>query len=890
MPPVVAAVAAVFTAIGVGVATATVIATVLVNVAISLAVNAVGSLFKPKASNLSQRGDTLTFRAPTEAARVVYGETRVGGPILFMATSSSLGTPNGFLHMVIALAGHEVDSIGAVYFNGEEVQINASTGQAGGAYAGFARVKKWLGSPDQVADADLLAAFPGVLTAAHRFRGIAALYVRLLHSPSGVWAAGIPTITAVVRGREVYDPSNVGHNIAVPSTWTWSDNAVLCALDYLRGVPMTLMTSAIERPYGLGEAVQDADINFTSAIAEASVAAELVPVIGGGTQRRYTVNGTVDTDVAPSEILAALRGAMAGNIYFAGGQFEVAAGYYRPPAITLGDGETVAAKQTQVRRASIDLINGVKGLYVGPLNNYQPSDFPSVQDALAVAEDNGEQRWADVEFPFTNTASACQRLAWIRLQKNRQQIVTRRRFSLVALQTQIGDVVMINDEKRGWSAKPFEIVEWGLSIEAGENGAPAIAVEATLAETASAIFDWDGSLERAVDFAPDTNLPDPRFVSPPGGPGIAEENYVTRTGAGVKTRVTVSWAASDTPFAVEYRLEYRAAGATTWTILPKTSSTLIELSDFAAGVWDFRVQAINVYGATSVYAESLGISVQGLSAAPVALTALQVQAQGNQAVLTWTQSVDLDVTEGGKIEFRHSPNMSGVTWDTATTIRDSVPGSEVSAVVPLKAGTYLVRPVDSTGNPGPIASVTSKQASQHGFTSLAGSPITENPGFSGTKTGCSVSGGRLSLSGAGLVDSIADFDAVTNFDTFGGLSTEGSYTFATAYNFGAVTRARLTSIIDVAIVSTGDSIDSRTGNIDDWDDFDGTVPGAGDAWVEFRQTDDNPSGSPVWTNWMRLDVAEIEAWGVQLRAQLRVSDAAYNIEIITLQVKAERIT
>jgi hypothetical protein len=884
VPPVVAFVAAALTQIGIGAATAAAIATVVVNVAISVAVTAIGSLLRPRQSNLSQRGDTLTFRAPTEARRIIYGETRVGGPILFLASSNEGSIENVYLHMVIALAGHEVQEIGDIYFGEEIVPLDGS-GNATGFYSGHVRVKKWLGSSDQTADVDLMAAFPSVVTAAHRFRGIAAIYLRLRADSEGKWPQGIPNISAKVKGRRVYDPRDVGHVINEPTTWTWTDNAALCALDYLRGVPMRLMTTDLKRIYGLGESVTDDDIDLTTISAEASVCDELVEKPGGSTEKRYAVNGVIDSDITPNDALASLRGAIAGDIFFAAGQWQIQAGYWRPPTTTFDENDLAGPISTQVRRSRRDIFNGVKGVYVSPLNSYQPADFPSVQDASAIAADNGDEIWLDVEYPLTNAPSACQRLAWIAIESNRQQIVTTRRFNLKALAVRAGDVIGITDTRRGWTDKAFKVIKYDFVFDAG-----AVMIEMVLAETASGIWNDDVTRLVSVDTAPDTSLADPRVVSPPGGPGLGEINYVTRVGAGVKTRVTVSWAASNTPFEVRYLLEYRASGETAWTILPQTTATLHVFDDFAAGRWDFRVRALNVFGGVSSYAESLGLSVVGLSAAPAALTTLQVQAQGNQAVLTWTQSTDLDVSEGGKIEFRHSPNTSGVTWDTSTTIRESVPGSEVSAVVPLKAGTYVVRPMDSSGNPGPIASVVSKQASQHGFTALSGSPITESSAFSGTKSGCAVSGGRLSLSGAGLFDAIPDFDAVADLDSYGGLATEGTYTFASAFNFGAVTRARLTSVIDVAIVSTGDTIDSRTANIDEWDDFDGSVPGAGNAWVEFRQTDDNPSGSPTWTDWMRLDVAEVEAWGVQLRAQLRVNDPAYNVEIITLQVKAEAIT
>lgn len=887
MPPVVAAVVSALTYVGVGAGTAAILAPIIVSAAVSVLSSAAAALLRPKQSNLSQRGDTLTFRAPTEDARIIYGETRVGGPILFMASSPEGSTDNIYLHMVIALAGHEVDSIGDVYFNEEIVPLDGSN-NATGFYSGHVRVKKWLGTTDQAADADLMAAFPGVLTAAHRFRGIAALYVRLRADTEGKWPSGVPNISAIVRGRKVYDSRDVGQSVSTPSTWEWSDNAALCAIDYLRGVPMTI-DGVLVRPYGLGKAVTDDDIDFTTLPAEANVADELVANPSGGTEKRYAVNGSVDSAVAPSEALGALRSAMAGHLFFAGGLWSVQTGYWRTPTVTLTDDDLAGSISDSFRRSRRDLFNAVKGLYVAPLNAYQPADFPSIKDAASIAEDNGEEIWRDVEFALTNSDTACQRLAWTMLARNRKQIVTKRRYKLKALTTKIGDTVAITDTALGWSAKPFEIEQWDLVIEADGAGNPAIFVDLTMSETGSDAYSDDVSRLRVAALAKTAALGDPRVVPPPGGPGLAEENYVTRLGAGVKTRVTVSWAASATPFTVRYQLEYRATGTTAWTILPQSLATAQIFDDFAAGRWDFRVRALNVFGGNSTYAESLGLSVTGLSAAPVALTNLQVQARGNQADLTWARSADLDVTEGGKIEFRHSPATSGATWDTSTTIRESVPGGEVSATVPLKAGTYLVRPTDSTGNPGPVVTVTTKQSSQHGFTSLSGSPIGEDPGFSGTKTGCSVSGGRLSLAGAGLFDAIPDFDAVSDLDTYGGLATEGSYVFATAFDFGAVTRARLTSIIDVAIVSTGDTIDSRTALIDDWDDFDGTVPGAGDAWVEFRHTDDNPSGSPTWTDWMRLDVAEVEARASQFRAQLRVTDPAYNIEIIDLGAKAEAI-
>lgn len=54
------------------------------------------------------------IRSSTEPRRWVYGRARVSGPLLFAA---STGAGNSYLHLVIPLAGHQIEAVDAVYFN-----------------------------------------------------------------------------------------------------------------------------------------------------------------------------------------------------------------------------------------------------------------------------------------------------------------------------------------------------------------------------------------------------------------------------------------------------------------------------------------------------------------------------------------------------------------------------------------------------------------------------------------------------------------------------------------------------------------------------------------------------------------------------------------------------
>ena len=110
-----------------------------------------------------------------------------------------------------------------------------------------------------------------------------------------------------------------------------------------------------------------------------------------------------------------------------------------------------------------------------------------------------------------------------------------------------------------------------------------------------------------------------------------------------------------------------------------------------------------------------------------------------------------------------------------------------------------------------------------------------------------------------------------------------------AFDFGAVVKRRITTLIDALVVNVDDLIDDRLDLIDSWLDFDGTLQANADAVVFMRQTDDDPTGSPTFGPWERIESGEVEAWGVEFRVQLTSDNSGFNMEISELSVKAESI-
>ena len=89
----------------------------------------------------------------TGPAAVIYGETRVGGVIFYRETTEN----NKILHLLIALAGHEVNAITTVYANDEVLTMMGGNVTAPSKYSGKLKIYKHLGTDTQAADSNLVA-------------------------------------------------------------------------------------------------------------------------------------------------------------------------------------------------------------------------------------------------------------------------------------------------------------------------------------------------------------------------------------------------------------------------------------------------------------------------------------------------------------------------------------------------------------------------------------------------------------------------------------------------------------------------------------------------------------------------------------------------------------
>lgn len=837
-----------FTAGGLATAAATFGASLLLGAA------AEAMMPKPQLGQFELNGRMVSVREPVMPRQLVYGRARKGGVIAFL---HSTGSSNETIHLVIVLAAHQVQKIGAVFFNGE--MAVDENGAAVGEYASLVHCEKRLGDLNQTAFDGLVSAAPDKWTAAHKLTGCAAIYVRLTHN-ANTFRSGIPNITVDVEGKnDILDPRTGQRG--------YSENPALCLADYM----------CLEK-FGLGQTIGvDGGVDTATLIESANICDESVALSSGGSEKRYTLNGVVSLEKTPQSIIQSMLTAMAGECVQHSGRWRIHAGAYRAPTKTLtADDAREGGMVLTTRRSRANLFNAVRGKFVSPENDWQPDDFPAYRSSVYRAEDRGEEIWKDISLPFTISSTMAQRLAKIELERCRRQMTVGMKAKLSAIRVAAGENVYLKYDRWGFSGdglpngKPFKVKSFELSVQEG-NGGPVLVPDLLLEEESPEVYNWSASEAQVYAAAPRTSLPKVTEGLLMGAPSGQEAKYETRGGL-AKLLLRVSWTASPSAYVSQYQVSARLNGGE-WKDYGQTTDTFFEILDVAKGNWDFKVRAITRTGVTSAYLEGR-YEVTGVTPPPSALRNVSLQSAGGMAVIKWDRVADIDVRIGGSILVRHSSDLNG-TWPNSVHM-DKIAGDQAIAVVPLKPGTYLLRAEDSESRAGPISSVTTKGVQILPFSTL--NSLIEDTGFNGAKTNVVAETGILQLP--------------SQPDTEGNVYTtvdSGVYEFTQTLDFGSLKRVRLRSEIAVAASALNDKIDSRTTKIDEWLDFDGSAGAEVDVVVEVRETDDDPNGTPTWGPWGRVDNHEIEARGVQARATLSTKDRAFSPAVSKLRLIADEV-
>jgi hypothetical protein len=416
-------------------------------------------------------GTTVSVKNSVATRRLIYGKTRVGGTIVY---SGSSGDDNEYLWQAYALADTAYKTTSApynptpalndlvsVYFDDElvatysggtftfqpdwrlsDVQTNVSPYVSIYFYDGSQTINAGIDHSEWTSD--------------HELRGIAYVAIRFVYDQDR-YINGLPNVSFVVEGRKVYDPrkdstssyydSSLGvssHREDNPVTWQYSENPVLCLLDYMRdpvyglGEPMSSFVS-------LGLAIDDCEdnVNLSSSIQN-------VP--------RYKCGGVIDSGNKIATNIENILSSMAGKLYYSQGRYRI-----KPlvdttvaQATVITEDMMIGAVKLATRTSRRNQYNIVKGKFNDEDANYIATDYPAKTISTYKTAD-GADLALDVDLPLTTNQHRAQAIAYSLLKKSRNQATINLRLNLSAYRYDIGDIVKVTYSKFGYVEKTFEI-------------------------------------------------------------------------------------------------------------------------------------------------------------------------------------------------------------------------------------------------------------------------------------------------------------------------------------------------------------------------------------------------------------------------------------------------
>lgn len=810
----------------------------------ALTASALKKLAPSNTSGVQNKGTLINIREAAAAQEYVYGEVRKGGVLTYI---DETGTDNKYLHMIITLAGHEVEEIGDIYINDQIVTLDGS---------GFVTTKRWDGKiriikrdgsqttadPTMVSDAGVPSTFIG--------KGIAHLYIRLKYDPD-VFGGGIPTFTAVVKGKKVYDPRT--------ATTAYSDNAALCIRDYI--------TSS----YGLN----DSTVNDTFFAAAANDCDDNVPIVGGGTQKRYTINAVLRSDSTIGSSLSDMMQSCNGALYYSGGEWKLRVGVYEAPikAFTLDDLRSQITLPTKLSRR--DNFNRVVGTFVNSASDWIESDYPAVSSSYFLnIEDNGVENALDLPLPMITNGRRAQRVAKQVLFRSREQMTISAQFGLAALSVEVGDIVDLTISEYGWTNKEFEVKSWRLIIS-NEGG---VRVELVLRETSEAAFAWNAEEEDIVDN--NSNLP-AYYETGDVGLSIAGDLRLVNEQVVGALLIEVTTSSENVD---QFEVQYRQTGSTAWKSLGRSTSNVFEAIGISDGYFDVRARGINAIGIRGDWNTVSSYYITIFATPPQDVTNFSANVVGNSLHLTWTPVPDLDLSH---YKIRYSNITSGAAYQNAIDVVKKIARPANSIVIPAQTGTYFIKAVDKLGNVStlPASIVISTNVADIDALNVV-ETLQQDPAFAGAKTSIAVvtDGPTTYIT----LDTSLLFDEATgDFDDFAGLFDggggtvypSGTYEFADYIDLGVKYVSRVSTDMTVQFIQYFDLFDDATGLFDARaGQFDGDTSQFDTVSVrtQVAHTDDDPAGSPVWTDWRDFIVGDIAARAIKFRAVLETtqSDAA----------------
>lgn len=560
MPPVVAAGAALLVSAGVGEVTAGIIASIVVGLAESAALGAISQLVLGKANpgTAGAQPVKLNFGMDAQEQRMWgYGRCAAPGTLKYWVTT---GGDNKFLWMVVAFHDTPIDAVEQFYVGGVLISFtsnNATTAP----YNGFMSRYDKLGSLTQSVETNLNAADPTKWNSNHTLQGIA-YYVWKLTYDQTAYPSGRPEPLVIFRARKLWDPrkdpaygGSGSHDLNDETTWEWSANASLCALDYAKGVKLNnVFIGGMKAPI--------AGIDLDSVIASANICDENVALKAGGTEKRYTIHGLVGSLEDKQQVFAAMLQAMAAVPVVRNGKLGWVAGAAIPATVVLTDDDLAGPITVNPSRSFQDKHNTATAVYYDRLAKEGTADLAAVSDPSFVAADGGITLETEYRQRFTDSGPTAQRLVKISLANEREQLTNNTVWKPKAAQIPLYGTFLWTSAKAGYTNQKMRV----LNRERQPDGSFHMIVR----QETDSKYDWAESIDELdpPSFTAHAGFDPTDISAPPSGDITIAATSLDGAGGSSMPIVKVKVAAPANPFVTLIMVEWQQDGDTTWNAAP----------------------------------------------------------------------------------------------------------------------------------------------------------------------------------------------------------------------------------------------------------------------------------------------------------------------------------
>jgi hypothetical protein len=464
-----------------------------------------------------QEGFLVNKQSNVAPIPVVYGERKIGGTRVFVATS---GSNNQYLYLVIVLCEGEIQSIGDVYIN--DVLSTDSK------YSGLVTINKYTGSDSQTADSMLVNANVG-WTSSHRLRGLAYLAVRLAYNRDVF--SSIPTINCIVQGRRVLDTRS--------NTTAYSTNPAMCLRDYL-----------VNPRYGKGLSTSLIDVaSFNQAATDCDTL--VAKYVDASDSKIFECNAIIDTSRKLFDNVSVFLRGMRGILPFQNGLYRLIFEKDTASVYTFNEDNIIGGIQVSSNPKNTRY-NKVTAKFVNPDANWQADTVTwppagSSEESQFLSEDSNVEMSTQIDLPTITSVYAAKDIARIVcLASRRSKLSVSVQTTLDVMEVTVGDIIQLSHPTPAWVDKEFRV----NSMQITSDGL----VSLNLQEHVDSIYPWEVGAE--IDPVVQSALPDLFTVAAPTDLSVSASSFLQADGTSIPT-LDVSWTASADAFVTQYEVQYR---------------------------------------------------------------------------------------------------------------------------------------------------------------------------------------------------------------------------------------------------------------------------------------------------------------------------------------------